>query len=163
MSTQPDPAPWRMSDAETRRFYDDGRWHSAVNAVEECVRLGIVPHPDQHGPGKCVPMDEVESYAIGVPAVDMAGKPLRRCTRCGIPRGTLRHAVVCKSGACDDPDAVPASPEVGQPSNAAVEAACAEVYAGWPTFDERAKPIARDTIRKALRAALTAQNGEAES
>jgi hypothetical protein len=46
-----------------------------------------------------------DTYAIGKPSVDLDGQPLPRCTSCGVPRGTLRHAGLCLSKICGDPDA----------------------------------------------------------
>ena len=42
--------------------------------------------------------------ALGKPAIPMDdGEWIPRCIKCGIPRGTLRHALRCTAGLCDDP------------------------------------------------------------
>ena len=46
-----------------------------------------------------------DEYAIGNPALDLDGKWMQRCIKCGIPRGTLRHAARCMAKLCDDPGA----------------------------------------------------------
>jgi hypothetical protein len=61
MSTHPDPAPWRMSHDDDMRLRADiaagSGWPSDAETVERAVALGIVPHPEQHGLDKCVPLD----------------------------------------------------------------------------------------------------------
>jgi hypothetical protein len=67
--TQPDPAPWRMSNEDafrvkslvnaTRIPKDRLFGGDALDVAEALVALGIVPHPDQHGPEKCVPVSEL--------------------------------------------------------------------------------------------------------
>lgn len=52
--------------------------------------------------------DDSDPYEVGKLALDLEGEPMTRCTRCGIPRGTLRHALACSAGNCTDPDARPA-------------------------------------------------------
>jgi hypothetical protein len=39
---------------------------------------------------------------------------LRRCTMCGIPRGTVAHASMCMAGTCEDPDAFKPRAESGE-------------------------------------------------
>ena len=46
-----------------------------------------------------------DNYAVGASVFDMDGRPLKRCTSCGIPRGTLRHGLLCMAMGCTDPDA----------------------------------------------------------
>lgn len=46
-----------------------------------------------------------DHWAIGGPALNMQGEPMKRCTSCGIPRGTVRHSLFCTANKCVDPDA----------------------------------------------------------